>query len=206
MFSSQQSEDRILFEKHLNYPNGFFIELGAMDGVTYSNTLFFEKYLNWKGILIEPTNQYESLILNRPKCFNFNYAVSKKYGEVEFVGNHALGGIKETMDDKHFYGWKLNEQNTYKVKSKPMYEIINEVKNKIKIDKIDLLSLDVEGGELDVLETYDWEIPTLFILIEMDGHNSDKDEKCRELLKEKKFIFMERIGINELWKNFSYEN
>jgi hypothetical protein len=46
MFYSQQNEDRLLFEKYFKYQNGFFIELGAMDGITYSNTLFYEKVLN----------------------------------------------------------------------------------------------------------------------------------------------------------------
>lgn len=204
MYYSQQSEDRILFEKYLNYPNGFFIELGAMDGVTYSNTLFFERHLNWTGILIEPTNQYNSLVLNRPNCFNFNFAVSKKDGEVEFVGNHALGGIRESMDDEHYYGWKMNEQSTYKVQSKPMYEIINEVKSKRIIEKIDLLSLDVEGGELEVLETYDWTIPTKFILIEMLNNNIEKEENCRKILRDNSFELIEKIGINELWRNSKF--
>ena len=35
--------------------NGFFIELGANNGLTQSNTAFFEKYRNWSGILIEPS-------------------------------------------------------------------------------------------------------------------------------------------------------
>ena len=42
MFYSQSGEDQILYDKYLNYRDGFFIELGAMDGVCYSNTLFFE--------------------------------------------------------------------------------------------------------------------------------------------------------------------
>ena len=41
-------------EKYLNYSNGFFIELGAHDGITQSNTYYYEKKKNWKGILIEP--------------------------------------------------------------------------------------------------------------------------------------------------------
>ena len=40
--------------KYLNYNRGFFVELGANDGISQSNTLHFEKYKNWKGILIEP--------------------------------------------------------------------------------------------------------------------------------------------------------
>ena len=42
-------------EKFLNFQNGFFVELGAHDGVTQSNTFYFEKNKNWRGILIEPT-------------------------------------------------------------------------------------------------------------------------------------------------------
>ena len=42
-------------EKYLDINNGFSVELGANDGVTQSNTLHFEKFRNWRGILIEPT-------------------------------------------------------------------------------------------------------------------------------------------------------
>ena len=66
-------------------------------------------------MLIEPTTQYNELVNNRPTAFNFNYAVSESEGIVDFVGNDALGGIKETMHDNHYFGWKLNEQKTYKV-------------------------------------------------------------------------------------------
>ena len=38
----------------LNYKDGFFVELGANDGIRQSNTFYFEKNLNWRGILIEP--------------------------------------------------------------------------------------------------------------------------------------------------------
>ena len=41
-------------ESYLNFNNGYFVELGANDGITYSNTYYFEKYRGWKGILIEP--------------------------------------------------------------------------------------------------------------------------------------------------------
>ena len=41
-------------EKYLNYNNGFFIELGANDGISQSNTYYFEKNKNWNGVLIEP--------------------------------------------------------------------------------------------------------------------------------------------------------
>ena len=43
--------------KYINYKNGVFIEVGANDGLTQSNTAYFEKNLNWTGLLIEPNNK-----------------------------------------------------------------------------------------------------------------------------------------------------
>jgi FkbM family methyltransferase len=201
MFFSQQNEDKILFEKYLNYKDGFFIELGAMNGVTFSNTLFFERELNWNGILIEPTSQYNELIKNRPNCYNFNYAISELEGDIEFVGNSALGGIKSSMPDNHFYGWKLNEQSSYLVKSTKIKNIILEVNKIKKVDRVDFFSIDVEGGELEVLKTYDWTIPTYLVMIEIQNFDLIKDENCRKILADNGFEFEMSIGCNELWIN-----
>ncbi len=52
--------------KYLNFKNGFYIECGANDGVNQSNTWYFEKSLNWRGILIEPNKQiFQELKKNR---------------------------------------------------------------------------------------------------------------------------------------------
>ena len=85
-FYSQQNEDVILWKKYLNYRNGFFIELGAMDGVVYSNTKFFEDDMGWTGILLEPEPvQFKRLKVNRPNCITLDYAVSETDGEVLFM-------------------------------------------------------------------------------------------------------------------------
>jgi FkbM family methyltransferase len=197
IFYSQQEEDKILYDKYLNYKNGFFIELGAMDGIVFSNTKFFEDELNWKGILIEPTAQYENMIINRPNCYNFNYAISENYGELDFIGNSAIGGLKKSMSEKHKKSWNIDESLGFKVQSIPFYEI---TKN-IKIDKVDLFSIDVEGGELEVLKTFDWNIPVYIILIEMDNNEEEKDNKCRNILNNKNFKFDMKLGLNEVWIN-----
>ena len=59
-----QLDKKIL--NYINFSYGFFIECGANDGVNQSNTWYLEKYLNWKGILIEPLKeQFKELIKNR---------------------------------------------------------------------------------------------------------------------------------------------
>ena len=52
-YYGQNKMDKKLL-KYLNYNNGFFIELGANDGLRQSNTYYLEKNLGWRGILIEP--------------------------------------------------------------------------------------------------------------------------------------------------------
>jgi len=201
MFFSQQKEDRILYEKYLNYSNGFFIELGAMNGITFSNTLFFERNLNWSGVLIEPTTQYNELIQNRPNCYNFNFAISEIDGDVEFLGEYALGGILSSMDKQHINGFNLKKEEKYTVKSKPIYKLIEN----INISKIDFFSIDVEGGELSVLKTFDWSIPVYIVLIELSKYDLDKDEECRKFLSNKGFEFDMIIGNNEVWINKNFK-
>lgn len=206
-FNGQCGEDAMLFKKYLNYQNGFFIELGAMDGVIYSNSKFFEDNLNWKGILIEPTKQYDDLIINRPNAFNYNYAISTIEGEVEFVGEDNVAGLKHTMSATHTKKWNLQNQNIYYAKSVPLTTILSWVSERLPekhIKKIDLFSIDVEGGELEVLKTYNWEIPCYIILIELDGQNKVKDEQCRELLIQKGYKFELRFGVSEVWKILNY--
>jgi FkbM family methyltransferase len=205
MFYSQQKEDIILYEKYLNYRDGFFIELGAMDGIRYSNTLFFEQQLGWKGVLIEANNeQYLNLIKNRPNCYNFNYAISENDGEVEFIGYGAVGGMVHTMTDEHKYGWNLDKTKSYKVKSSPIRKVIEN----LNIDKVDLFSIDVEGGELEVLKTFDWNIPVYIICIEMAHHYTEsgqiKVQEYRNFMKTKGFEFDFEIGVNEIWINKNY--
>ena len=74
MYYSQCQEDIFLNENIFkNKKNGTYIELGALDGVLYSNTKFFEDSLNWKGILIEPhPEKFKLLQINRPNNFLFD--------------------------------------------------------------------------------------------------------------------------------------
>ena len=198
MFYSQQGEDITLYRKFLNYRDGFFIELGASGGIDYSNTLFFEKELGWKGVLIEPSKTLFNELKNcRSNCHCLDVAISQIEGEVDFIDAGHMSGLAHTMHDTHKNGWNLQAVLSYKVKSVPMSKITSD----FNIKKIDLLSLDVEGGELEVLNSFDWNIPVYIILIEMAKHDLIKDEKCRDVMKLHGFVFDSIIGDNEIWVN-----
>ncbi|KAK2150652.1 hypothetical protein LSH36_396g00021 [Paralvinella palmiformis] len=99
-YYSQFHEDEALFKNYFNDPTicgGLYVEIGALDGITYSNTKFFEDNLNWTGVLIEghPDNA-EKLAKNRSRKRNviIQEAVCPE-GQtyVNFSGAKAVGGI-----------------------------------------------------------------------------------------------------------------
>lgn len=124
----------IFFEKE----NGFFIELGAYDGLTQSNTAFFEKTKNWTGILIEASrDRYEECVKNRPnsKCVNTACSATDN-ASISF--NHENGLMSKVVDD-----------GVYSCDTTTLETILDNC----EVDRnIDFLSLDVEGHELEVLK------------------------------------------------------
>ena len=62
------------------FKNGFFVDVGAHDGISINNTLYFERNNGWKGINIEPIKKvFDNLVINRPNCINLNTWVYKEY-------------------------------------------------------------------------------------------------------------------------------
>jgi FkbM family methyltransferase len=203
IFYSQLGEDLFIFKNFINkiVKDGIFIELGALDGIKYSNSKFFEDLLGFTGILIEPTKNYQKLIINRPNCKNFNYAISNIEGENIFIGDDATAGIMDNIPEFMLNLYHKNKSLKYKVEGIPISKIISQS----KINYIDIYFIDVEGAELMVLETTDWSIPIYLIIIELHNINIEKDNKCRELLEKNGFKFYASLCSNEIWINENYK-
>ena len=199
---SQQGEDICVYKNYINRvaPDGVYVEVGALDGVTYSNTKFLEDTLGFRGVLVEPTPvQFERLRANRGNNMLVNKAIAKENGTVTFLGDWATAGIADTMAD-NFRNQHHSNGNEYTVPSIRLEDVLHE--NDIKY--VDFMSIDVEGGELSVLESMDWSIPVYVIVIELDDHNPDKDAKCRDILRANGFTFKIRIGNNDFFVNDDY--
>ena len=129
-----------------NKDNGFYIELGANDGLTQSNTAFFDFYKGWTGILIEPSiSGYTKCKTNRPKNIVLNYAcVSNDYDKATVLGDfngHLMNSVN---------GLRLNSNAMVEVPARTLESILDEYHTKDRV--IDFLSLDTEGYELNILK------------------------------------------------------
>lgn len=215
MSYSQLQEDLFLNNNIFkNKQNGVYIELGALDGILYSNTKFFEDTLNWTGILIEPhPEKFKLLQINRPNNFLFNNLVSCHTEPLEFryfVDCHAaVSGVENTLSQHHFDTYfesndewnKTLPQNKILIKPVSLTDIVKST----KLTHINFLSLDVEGHEFEVLKSWDFSIPIDIILIETLGVQPEKDELCRQILFKNNYKFIQKYKHNEIFALKSYQ-
>ena len=203
-YLSQAGQDKIIKERFFkNKKTGFFIEIGAYDGIEGSNCYHFEKFLKWDGIAIEPSNiQFKKLKKNR-KCKLFNKAISDEIKEVEFIevteGLTQMSGINEKYYKKNFDFISNNEKSkiqNYNLKTITFEQVVSQ-----GID-IDYLSIDIEGGEMDLLKSINFNNNNIKIIsIE---NNTPADLNFENFFKNKKFIYFDRIGQDEIFYNSNF--
>jgi FkbM family methyltransferase len=152
--------------KYINFPNGFFIEMGANDGVRQSNSFYYDKSLSWSGVLIEPTHRFDSLVKNRSKpnnillneaCCSFDNegsVIEFEYCDLmttcsnlktDVSQNHTNEGVRFLQKNEHVYSFKKRGVSLQSLLDK------NNCPN-----QIDFFSLDVEGLEIEVLKGIDF--------------------------------------------------
>jgi len=216
-FYSQVDEDVELYSAlFCGKVNGTFVEIGALDGKTVSNTKFFDDHMGWSGLLIEGTpSNNEQIAANRPDPRNLIYkggVCPDSQGSMEFgVINTKVGG---TNGDPTFMDAKQQKKMTkITVECKSLTTLINNFMKKTGEDHIDFFSLDVEGAELLVLNTFDFKVPVHTWMIEMAdvggdpmaGHDpvhTAMDVKVRELLLSKGYTKDVRFPLfgSQVWR------
>jgi FkbM family methyltransferase len=188
-YFSQALQDMFL-DKHIfkGKENGFFIDIGAYDGKTFSNTLFFEKYRNWNGICIEPVPAiYEKLTkVRNTTCLNV--CLSDKKGKVEFVWvdgqSEMLSGVKSNYDTRHLNRIEKETKGTdTKIRHIEVDSIIfRDLESYISTNIIDYLSIDVEGSELDVLKAINFQKYEINAITIEDNYGSNEIEEIMSMV------------------------
>jgi FkbM family methyltransferase len=184
-FNALNQLDKKMLE-FINYENGFFIECGANDGVDNSNTWYFEKNLNWSGILIEPLNkQFQELKKNRSKKNKFyNLALSSSETKKIIIEDN------DHMSKIIINNIKRIKSNYKSVDSSTLTKILDEVSAP---SLIDFFSLDVEGFEGQVIKGINFDKYNFkYFLIE-----TQNDEVINFLIS-KNYIFIKKLSHHDL--------
>ena len=203
-YFSQAGQDKIIKEIFFkNKKNGFFVEIGAFDGIQGSNCYHFEKFLNWDGIALEPSRiQFEKLKKNR-KCKILNEAVSHEIKEVEFIevieGLTQMSGINDNFYQRNMNIISNNERS--KTQSINLKTITFEQAVPKNTD-IDYLSIDIEGGEMDLLNSinfHDNDIKVISV-----ENNIPAEQNFKDFFNSKNFVYFDRVGQDEIFYNSKF--
>lgn len=193
-------------EKWLDYDNGFFVELGGNNGIDQSNTYYFEKHRNWKGILVEPTphnylycRKYRSIetYIFCNACVSFSYP--DKFVEIAYSNLMSCPiGLETDIEDPMAHA-KLGKQFLLPTDETFIFGAVARPLNDLLIkadapNMIDLLSLDVEGAEMEVLKGIDHD-RFRFKYLCVENRSFDKMSKY---LSEFEYRFIEQISPNDL--------
>lgn len=198
-------------KNNLSLFNGIFIEIGAYNGYEYSTTYLLEQTYGWRGLLIEGSSMYFRGLNNsgRERSYKINKVVCKSSNEVIY-NELALGlsGLKKySPESRKAYLKSLNSVEV-NVTCHSMKEIISDY----HLTHIDVFSLDVEGAEAELLDTFDWSVLVRLWLIETNYHlgidQAIEDENVRKIMRSHGYILIYKPippGVNEVWLNPHYD-
>lgn len=200
-------DEKIL--KYLNFNNGFFIEAGANDGISQSNTALYEFEYGWRGLLIEPNfKKYLQCKLFRKNSIVENYAlVSFNYNKKDITGNFDQTGYAESLTsmvyddgdwcDDHL---KMHKENIINDLIEVPAITIDNLLKKHNITHVDLFSLDVEGYEISVLNGLNFNriSPNYFLIETTSFENRKKTIVDYMLEKNYKIVMDDELGVNDV--------
>ena len=212
--SQQGEEDAMINHFFKDMEKGVYVEIGALDGMTYTNTLKLHTCLHWTGVLIEGLiKNYELLLTNvqknRPDVETHHGAVCApptKFVNFQSGKSPAVGGDALEMADTFKRAWIKPNAESNQVPCLPMSAYLKNHK------VINFFSLDVEGAELTAIETIDFKATHIDVMmIEFDGHNLPRNYKIRQVMFNLNYVecvgaakgsavFLSSNATNPSWK------
>jgi FkbM family methyltransferase len=162
--------------------NGYFVDVGAYDGVSLSNTYVLEKEFGWTGLCVEPIPEaYRKLVANR-NCLCENVCAYSSEGSVEFVVDGMLSRIRSRDLNPSVDPSSTEPQRGITVKATTLLRLLQRHGAPRNIH---YLSLDVEGAEYEALRTFNFSRYTFFaITVEHNDYMGQVEVERRQLIRE----------------------
>ena len=178
--SNSQLFQDIFVINELNYMrNGFYVEFGAMNGISGSNTYILEKKFNWTGILCEPSVKYKnSLIENRPDNFIETSCIYSE-SDTKLLFNDTKADGLSTLDlFSTSDNWDRTIGEKYYVNSISLNDLLEKYNAP---SKINYMSIDTEGSEYEILRKLNFDKYT-FDVITVEHNFTPARKKIHDLL------------------------
>lgn len=203
---SQKGEDETLLKWFNELCGGTYIEMGALDGLKFSNTYVFNRMFDWRGVLIELSPvSYKQLVKNRPnEIATVNAAVCSNQKTIHWyqASAAATSGIWEFTAASYRERWWANArlEDTTPIECVPLQDILT--RHAPNHAFFDIFSLDVEGAEFEVLQSLDFDkVGFGMIVVESDKFNPNKNLAVSTLLETSGYRMVQRLKNNDIMVN-----
>jgi FkbM family methyltransferase len=188
-FSQANQDLSVLYFTHYAGKKGFYVEIGAGDGIKLSNTYLLEK-AGWYGIIVDPVN-YSSENIKLRKCIKDNRAVYSKSGlKLPFF---SVENIPTAYPQAENFSGILDHIGAYpktfpnKIIDVETVSLNDLLEQHNAPNKIDYISIDTEGSEFEIISNFDFNKYDVEIFtIEHNGANFRKD--VIKLLNDKQYF------------------
>lgn len=203
--------------------DGYFVEVGATNGVYLSNSLLLEKAFGWKGILAEPARKWhEELAVQRSVAIDLRCVYAETGAVVSFreVENDlALSTIDIYVEnDMHKQTRRIGE--TYMVETVSLRDLLVQHNAPYRVD---YLSVDTEGSEFEILRHFDFGSYEIGVVSCEHNYNENRnnilhlmrDNGYRRVLNEISLFddwYVHETRLNDLddvfpdWENVSHQD
>ena len=197
-YYGQHLEDKFIEQIFPIITNGVCIEIGAYDGISLSNTYYFEKK-GWRALCIEPiSSAFEKCKKQRKECIQccVSSADTEDKPFTIFHLNDNLCAISSLEPDQRLIQSHKNlitNVSTCMVKVRSLSSLLQEInfpKN------IDFISIDTENTELDVLKGIDLNVYNVKLFVVENNFN---EPFCEDYLKQYGYKKIHRIAVNDFY-------
>ncbi len=173
---SQNFQDLFVSYFSNNKKKGFFVEIGGGNGVDISNTYILEKKFNWDGIICEPNKIWFSKIKKERKAKLITKPITKICERNKFF-YHCKDPYKSTIK-KNNETLEISKINTL---------CLNHLLKNIRKKKIDYISIDTEGNELDIIKKFNFNKHDIKIFTIEHNFENKKRDKIYKIMKKNNY-------------------
>jgi FkbM family methyltransferase len=184
----------VMYSTHMK-KKGIYLEVGGADGITHSNTLALRDHLGWSGLLVEPDPEMFKILKSaRGHSDEVIQAAISPDGKAGTALLRSVGQLSSLVgyegDDIHSET-RMKQTSTVKTPTISLTDLLTGR------PRIDYFSLDVEGAELDIIETIDWDkIDAPLVITVEHNYKEGAEAKLRRSL--------EKVGYVEMLKAHSW--
>jgi len=196
-FYSQNGEDCILWNLFTDQDTpGCFVDIGALDGKCFSNTYSFEQ-AGWAGLCVEAHPAYIDILKkNRPNSIVIHAAISNQdkasttfYANARGALSTLVGGLRKEFQAKY------KRTNPAWTPIQVPMRTLTSVLAEHQLSTVDVVSMDVEGGELAILREFDFSkcMPRVWVI---EAINKHRETLTQSIMKAAGYTFARKLTNN----------